>query len=267
MLRFTIHIIVALGFLLAANAQTRRPDPMRSLWVAPGEVVGTHFADGQDWSTEFVFVNLEDTPRQATIYFRGSNGNRAYLDIKGYGQGFSIPLNLPGNGSVRLETSGTGSTLTQGWAFVLDDDDNTTPLGSSAVFRWARPGFPVYEAVVPFGNLLDSKLTMPFDHRNGYRTGVAIANTDTRDTAQVSLTFYGENGFPIARESLSLGPVNHTSFLLTERYPELVGQVGSVELRSANHISVLGLRFHPGGAFTTVFPMRLLTDVLDEFGE
>jgi hypothetical protein len=58
----------------------------------------------------------------------------------------------------------------------------------------------------------------------------------------------------ILTDNLTLVSSAHLSFSLTDRYPALIGRVGTMEIGSSG-AAVLGLRFNPSGSFTSVPPI------------
>ncbi|HTM52229.1 MAG TPA: hypothetical protein VL285_26215, partial [Bryobacteraceae bacterium] len=83
--------------------------------------------------------------------------------------------------------------------------------------------------------------------------GVALANT-TAQVVFITVNVRDDNGTVIQATSLSLPPLGHTSFNLTDRFPVTAQRRGTVEFQTATGgaAGVLGLRFNPAGAFSTI---------------
>jgi hypothetical protein len=110
------------------------------------------------------------------------------------------------------------------------------------------------EAVVPLETQNAAAYYLPFDNTNGYVSGVAISNFSTIQ-AGISVTIRdAATGKVVATDIISLERYSHNSFVLTERYPSLVNIAGTIEFSTLfpGQISVLGLRFNPNKAFTSV---------------
>jgi len=203
------------------------------------------------------------------MLFFNSSGESQPVDIKGRGRSSSWTISLPPHGSVRLETLGTGRSLTQGWVQLEPEDPLENRMGVTAIFRRSLPGIPTYEASVPFEGLFESKAYLPFDHRNGYISGVAIVNSSPYESMTLAMECFNEDGDLIVSAELSLGPRNHTAISLTEQLPELAGQAGVmvVQIKSTRDrlfgFQLLGLRFSPSGPFSTISPMLTLDESLE----
>ena len=259
---------VALVLLLACPAfslagDSPGKDERNILTVFAADTACVHWADGQHWTTEFVFVNLSAQPQSGTLEFRNSEGRPQEVDIRGIGRHRSFDIRLNGYGSLRLETRGTSSSLTQGTAELVLPDlqaslDNK--IGASVIFRRKLPGVPTYEASVPFSTLFTEKGYLPFDHRGGYVSGVAIANLSTSADRVLLLQFYEEDGTPMGAYNLYMPSSSHRAFSLADEFPEVDGKAGMlvVSIQRGDGIlgiGLLGLRFNPDGSFTTITPM------------
>ena len=228
--------------------------------VSKYDVISAHYADGQNWSTEFVFVNLSRVTESATLYFSGSDGELQYVTLKDRRRVVAVDFTLPPFGSFRIETLGEGRRVTQGSVF-LGAKNVRARIGGTAIFRRKIPGIPTYEASVPFENLFHKKAYLPFDHRNGYTSGIAVVNSALYESMTLGFDFYDESGRLIDATELTLPAENHRAFSLTDEVSSLIGRVGmmvvSIDSTQESLISfqILGLRFNPDGPFTTISPM------------
>ena len=259
---------VALAPLLACPAfseagDTPERDERDILQVFSADTACVHWADGQDWTSEFVFVNLSAQPQSGKLEFRNSEGRPQEVDIRGIGRRSSFDIRLNGYGSLRLETRGTSSSLTQGTAELVLPDlqaslDNK--IGASVIFRRKLPGGPTYEASVPFGPLFTKKGYLPFDHRGGHVSGVAIANLSPGVDRVLLLQLFEEDGTPMGSYNLYMPSGSHRAFSLAGEFPEVNGKAGMLVVSVQRGggilgIGLLGLRFNPDGSFTTITPM------------
>jgi hypothetical protein len=70
---------------------------------------------------------------------------------------------------------------------------------------------------------------LPFDHTVS-STGLAVVNPDSFETITVTVTFRDEQGSQFYIDSFTRGPLAHSAFSLSERYPQSKGHRGVVEL-------------------------------------
>ena len=238
--------------------------------VGSAEVSGalSHIADGGSWKTIITVVNLSDQPRNASLLFWDSSGNPMMLPIVGIGTNARIDLSLAANGDAIVETAGIHDAATQvGWASILSDFPND--IGAIAVFRnHISDRRADQEAAVPLQRRSESHFLLPFDHTNGFATGVAFANpaqsTDSVITGNASLvlTFRDEAGNILLSTAMTIAPGTHVAFSLIDQYPNLAKKRGTLEVvlnnagtSTAGSLSALGLRFTPRGSFTSVNPI------------
>lgn len=232
--------------------------------IRPLDNTIAHVADGQGWSTQLVFVNLENFPRRINVYFRASDGSQLWLNFEEFlGTSSAATISIPPLGLGTLTTTGTSFPTAGGWSMYLADDGRLTPIAGMALFTWRRPGYPDQEAVVPFSSPVEGEQTLVFDNYVGFLTGMAIANP-SRQNMTVFLSFYTLNGAFLGSRSIFMGPWNHRAFLLPSQFPALAGHVGTVRITGSAFVGtvevnplVLGLRFNPTGAFSTIFPLSL----------
>jgi hypothetical protein len=154
--------------------------------------------------------------------------------------------------------------LTMGWAlmesiFVVPGSTLTTPgatiTGTVLFFRPPNVSRPT-EASEPLDFSFEGKWALPFDHLNGYSSGVALVNRLTFQDISVFLTFFDENGNQLGPvDSFTLLRGQHVAFTLTEKYPLTTGHRGTMKIESSGiSINVLGFRISPTGNFTATSP-------------
>lgn len=248
----------------AADEQNRHP----LIRVSTGEIACAHFADGQDWTTEFVFFNMWSQTKSGFLFFHNSDGDLQQVSFKNGMREAIYRLTIPPGGSHRLETLGGSGPLTEGSVKFLPDDGLEGYIAGTAIFRRELPGIPTYEASVTcearsygaFGSAF-----LPFDHRNGYSSGVAIANMHPTDEMVLAARFTNEAGENIAIGGgdhfvIKLDGNRHTAFSLTEEFPQTMGKVGVLRVwlripRDHRGFQMLGFRFSPDGPFSTIEPV------------
>ena len=210
-----------------------------------------HFLDGDGWKTTFTLVNLDPTQASFTLSFLGDNGNPQAFTINGASV-TTITGTIAGRGTVILTTPGTKTGLSQGW--VKMDSYNT--IGGTAVFQRLGQNLEASEVL---DTNLSTQLAVPFDHTNGYATGVALVNPFSYTGATITVTFRDESGNSFLTDSFTMAAQQHMGITLTRRYPSTIGRRGTVSYQTDQlWLNVLGFRFSPSGVFSTVTAMSAL---------
>lgn len=240
--------VTAMWLLLSSAAQglgKRKPIDADTF----DEVI-PQFVFGGPWSTQVAITNLEDTEVRVPIRFYRPNGQPWTVPLKGRGRVASIELTLAPKATAFFETEDAGGELQQGWALL--DVEGIPDFGGFAVFRNRTPGQPLQEAVVPFADSFESTTTLIFDETEGYATALALVNPRSFGGQTFTLAFRDEAGLRFHLDQTTLGQLNQTTFLLRDRYPQVVGKKGTVEIQGvSSYIGALGLRFNPTGPFTS----------------
>ena len=213
----------------------------------------SQFVDGASWKTIVTLVNLDTTPSPYTLKFYADDGTSMAIQTTA-GTGSTITGTLPVGGSQVIETAGTKSTLSQGWALLK----SSNTVGGSAIFRQSVPGRPDFEASLPIVAYVNAnRYVLPFDQINS-TTGVALVNPLSYTSITVYVTFRDEQGTQFLVDRLSLGALQHTAFSLSDKYPQCAGKRGVVEFESTGlTMGMLGLRFGTE-SFTSVMPLTTL---------
>ena len=244
-----ILICALLEFQLVGTAQKVTPKST-STYSSSIDGVIAQVVDGSSWKTIITLVNLDTDIATYSIHFYTDDGFPMVLTTTA-GTGAVISGTLQVGGSQVIETPGTKANLSQGWAYV--ETSNTT--GGNAIFRQSIPGRPDFEASMPIITYVDSNdYILPFDHITS-STGVAVVNPLTWTSITVFVTFRDEQGNKFYVDSFTLGPLQHTAFSLSDRFPQSVGRRGVVELATPGlTMNVLGLRAG-AASFTSVLPL------------
>jgi hypothetical protein len=215
----------------------------------------SHIADGGSWKTAFTIVNLSGNMGQATLRFHNDDGTLMplVLTTSNAQSVMSTSITIPPHAVQTFETMGTSAKTVTGWAeFVVDL--STTPLSISAVFQRHIDQRTDYEASVFSATGADRSLIFPFDNTAGFQTGIAAVNGSMLISSMVAVTIRDAMGNILMTDSIPFLPGQHTSFVLSAKYPMTAGQLGTIEFDpdpSGGILSALALRFNPTGAFTT----------------
>ncbi|MBS1833782.1 MAG: hypothetical protein JST65_13775, partial [Acidobacteria bacterium] len=133
-------VITSAGVL---NSPLTIPVTFNVVSVAPaGRQILAQIADGGGWRTTITLVNLDTVPASYTLRFYSNDGTLA-LPFEGEtGRLESLSGTIPVGGSRTIVTTGTTTTLSQGWA-ELTSTQNVSGLG---IFRQRVTGRPDQEA-------------------------------------------------------------------------------------------------------------------------
>ena len=215
-------------------------------------------AAGGGWTTSFTLLNLSPTAGAAELSFWNDDGTAFALPLTFAPElglspsiGSSTSFVIPANGLARLETALPANSAAQaGWARLAAQPG----IVGSATFRYQSSSGLNLEAVVPLETRTPVSFVLPFDNTAGLATGVAVANGSDTLPAIIEVTALDAAGGQLLVESISLPVRGHTSFMLADRYPSLIGLVGTLELHnsSGGNISVLGLRMNQSGSLTSI---------------
>jgi hypothetical protein len=244
-------LLILTLFALSAVGAEHRISKKIATNTTTGDNVVTHIAAGGGWKTSITVVNLSVTKAATyTLKFYGEFGellNFSFVDI-GLASHITGALN-PG-GSVVIETA-PSSVSRLGWGLF----DYTTSQDIS--------GFSVFtnqdgqEAVVPFESDSSQQCALAFDNTNGLGMGVAVVNSDGYTPINVTATFRDESGNVFDKELFTLAQLAHQSFILSKQWPATANRRGTVFFESDGYgLDVLGLRFNPQGAFTSVHSLE-----------
>ena len=221
--------------------------------------VVSQVVDGDGWQTWITLNNIDATPSQYIVYFFKNDGTPMPLttDQTVTGNGTFVFGVLPANGAVTIKTPGTSPTLTQGWARVQTvfniPGGGVAPgatIAGTALFLRPQSASRPTETSEPLDFSQAQRWALPFDHTNGYTTGLALVNQSNL-TGTVSMTFYDESGVVL----LVVPPFNlvsgqHEAVVLTTApaFSNVIGRRGTVVIQTtAPSINVLGVRTSPAG--------------------
>jgi len=216
----------------------------------------SHLTSGGGWQSSFAVVNLGPASTSMSLNFFGDSGSPLNLPLT-FPQGAlgpasvtSVNQTLGSNAMLLLETNPPDNVpLSEGWA-------NLTSGGNVNAYEIFHYGPSGQEAVVPLQAAAGPHYQMIFDNTslvNTLGTGVAIAN-GVNQTANVPFVFNDDTGAQIASGTISVPPLGHTAFTLSDQYPATAGKRGTLLfLRPPpqGQISVLGIRAN-GNSFTTI---------------
>jgi len=260
---FIVLAVLAL-VVMPANIQAERIQPEVNSGTSSGNRVATHVAVGGGWTTTILLVNLGISPATYTLRVYGDSGSPQPVPFLNaatqadLGMQSVLTGTIAVGGVVSFKAQDIASSTTTGW--MLIDPSSTGSIGAEVVFRY-RTG----QAVTALLETSSSKrFYLAFDNTNGSETGVALVNPQAH-AVTVNVQFRDLNGLPLMNDTFTMSPMEHTSYMLADKYPALANELGTALFNtdsSANAIAALGILSIPAigatgaaGVMTTLFPM------------
>jgi hypothetical protein len=234
--------IGAIGVRALGNALSSLPVITLPISNAAGTKVLPHFAVGGSFVSDFYVVNSGSNRANFSISFHDDNGHPITLPFAGLGNLSTLSGSIPARGAGFYEAGTPQGTLLSGSAVISSDPSITI----QALFRRQGSDGSYCEAAVPAATG-SNEIEVPFDATtfgaNGAQiyTGLAIANLDTSNTANVSCTARDSAGnvIPNAIPAQSLNPLGHWANYV---FPALTGQRGTLDCTSNTQIGAVGIR-------------------------
>ena len=149
---------------------------------------------------------------------------------------------------VMIDCTGPLANPVQVGSAQLTTDGNVSGF---VIFRYEPNG---QEAVVPLESRNASAYVLAFDNTGGTGTGIAI-NSVSSQAVNIPVIVRGENGTPIASDTLTLAANGHLSFTLaSDKYPGTANIRGTIEFDKPDgaQIGALGIRIPVAHTFTTL---------------
>jgi hypothetical protein len=219
----------------------------REIRTSPFDRAIPQVAFGGGWQTAINILNMDAAEVNFRILFRTPAGEAWAVPLAGRGSAAQFDIRLRRGESVTLTTEDQGG-LQEGWARL--EVDCCFALGGFSVFRQRVAGRPDFEAVVPFSRPAASSFLL-YDNSAGFVTGVAVANGLPTVNGNLFVRIRDEAGNLLGTRDLQLPRDGRIVGALTQLLPETANRKGSLEISSTGSFAVLGLRFNPGGAFTS----------------
>ena len=244
-LAFVLGSLAALLSYVAGYVSLSVPVHAADIVYAGGGAL-SQIVDGGGTSTILTLINLDGSAGPYTLHFYDDNGNPLTLSTtEGVGASISGILN-PASTTI-ITTNGGSGTIVQGWALLITN--NT--IAGSAVFGIRLNG-QLVQASCPLDTGQNHQFGLPFDTNSV--TGVAIANSWINTPLTVTVAIYDLNGNQILTDTITIPGSGHTSFMLTDRYPQLAGMQGFALFTGSYYMNVLGLRA-TATTFTSITPI------------
>jgi probable HAF family extracellular repeat protein len=213
---------------------------------------------GTEWTTSLLLTNLSGIAESFTLHFFDDIGSPKSMPIEGFGLVEGISGTIPAGGTQRYVT-GAFPSIQSAWVRLTPGAAGTSGLTGLAIFRQTLPSggsTRSSEAVVDLVGGTDTKSVMLFDNADGFDTAIALVNPDAANSLTVQGEARNDQGEVIGSGFLTLPPLGHTAFMLSEGFPATANARGSIRLSAPKGFGGLGLRFSPFQTFTS---FRLLT--------
>jgi hypothetical protein len=221
------------------------PIPLKAGTLYFAEVI-----DGGGYVTTFTIVNPTTNTATGTLKLRKDDGSPWVISFLNHTLSSQFSISVPPMGTLRLISSGAGSSVTVGWA-VLDSQANL-----QAVERFDyRPDTVLEDSVSLNGTSSAKRFILPVDTfgtwDTGFDTGFAIANVGTTN-ANIELTLLDEDGntfvSTVYPPLTPLAANRQIAVFVTEVFPVLQSGLfrGLLEIEvseGAGDIAVVGLSF------------------------
>lgn len=251
-------IILAMATLVplggAQNRKEIRPGLLTDAYV-PLVIVG------EGWSQQIIVQNLdEEETVTGTLEFFTAQGDPWSVNLveQGSGNTFFVTL-LPGQTAI-YETVARFEPQSLGYAHI--DTDCCPRAAIQTVFRKQQSGRPDLMTSLAVGDEGLRSVRLFVDNRDGKFAGVGILNTDTCFSfsceSVLDITFRDAQGNVVMQDKKTQRHRTLWWFSLSAEYPQLVGRLGTLEVRSGDpeseFIGAVGfsLQFAPNGAFTAI---------------
>jgi len=223
--------------------------------------------DGGGWQSTIVVTNTSTLAANAALQFFQTT------DAAGDTTPWTLPtvegtnlsdIALAPGATVLVHTPDRAAALTEGFGELVASPG----VQAFAIFTWYVPGRQNQDGTAPAA-YPGTDILVPFDNSPGFSTGIAVVNTSgAAEALNVKAVLAAGGTFTATLPSIPAQ--GHAAFSLATQFPELAGQQGTVELSTQAEIleatakqerprviavptfSVIGLRFNPTGAFTSL---------------
>jgi hypothetical protein len=227
--------------------------------VPTGPVAFPQVADGGGYQTTLILMNTSGAVQKGAVSFYGNSGTPLSVRMASASAAASIvAYSIPSGGFLRLVTDGSPTATNVGWAQLVPDTGNTTPV-CAAVFGFTQRGILVTETGVP-AVTSTTHARIYVDTTYGHNTGIAIANPGS-SPIRVTATAYWPDGTSQAAApgTVNLVALGHDARFAGQFITGLGGWfVGVLDLVSSSPFTALTLRSlnnARGDFLITTFPI------------
>jgi hypothetical protein len=213
---------------------------------------------GGEWTTQIVLTSYRTASVTIPISFYGQDGKPLTVPLVGQPAASQINVVIPPQGTAFVQTQQPTNSVV-GWALsnipCASGSDCGDVLGQ-VILRNHVTVRPDYEAVFPFLSSLASHVVMQFDNTANFDTTLIITNAENFSFSRpmvVTLAFYDGTGNRIMLDQVTIPVAGNTFYSMYQKYPQLRGQRGYVDLTATNgDLVAAGLRINPTNAFAPI---------------
>lgn len=214
----------------------------------PSGPIASQVADGEGWKTDIQVTNSATGGgiTAFTLNFYGHDGTAQPFSFQCLGAQSTLTGSLAPLESVVFRTQGTGPAM-EGWAQLVSSSSSLTAF---TVFTNTNNG---NQAAAPFGLPASGDLILPFDNTKGYGMGLALLTLESNVGQTIKATILDQNDNTLGTAEISLSALGHMAFDVASEWPVTANRKGVVIFQGAG--ALLGIRYDPKGALTTVTPI------------
>jgi hypothetical protein len=232
--------------------------PLPKIRVSSLAEVAPLLIAGGEWTTQIVLTSYRTAAVTVPVSFFGQDGRPLSVPIVGMASATKIDITIPSLGTAFIETQRPTQSIV-GWAIVDVPCAGVEACGDvlgQVILRNRAAGRPDYEAVFPFSERITSRLIMQFDNTAGFDTTLIVTNPENYSFSRpmtVTAAFYNSSGARIHLDQFTVPVAGNTFFSTSERYPQVRGQRGIIDLTATNgDLVAAGLRINPTNAFAPI---------------
>jgi hypothetical protein len=238
MKRSLVAAALLLALPLCSFAQTRPRQP-KLFGLFSGSYV-PHLLDGGNYRTIIYIENFGTAAESYVLNLMNEDGTPASFHIAELGgTSGSLSGTLQPLAVAVFHTNTTAVLLVPqtGWA-KFDTLSTGLDIAVYEIIESADPftGAWTTQSMVVSNDLYVSDTQQPlllFDQTGGVVCGAAVVNTDPSTPASLVLQVLNANGVVVGTTSLTIQPMNHVSFKLTDQVPASIGITGSVRFSNS----------------------------------
>lgn len=205
--------------------------------------------DGGGWRMAIILQNITTTATNVSLscFLDTANGATVPWSPPFLETGNTQNLLIPAGGTFYLSTSGTASTLSQGWGQVT----GVGVVGYVIYTLESYAGRPDQDGLAQ-ATPAATRVLMPYDNTTGYSTGLAVVNP-TGAAEGISVNIQTDAGV-ITHTTLPGVPAGGQIAVVTSQaLPATSGSRGMIEFYvTSGTFSIAAFRFNPTLAFTSL---------------
>jgi len=195
------------------------------------ELYFTQLADGGGYATQFLLVNPSNADITGTLDLFKSDGAPLPITLDG-SRNSSFPVTLKARGTLVLKSANSDAQVQIGWARVK----SSAPIGGALICSYSSGGRLIEEAGLD-PSIPANNFSLFVDTRNGYSSGLAIANPNPA-AVTLTLALYDPEGNRLAQETRQLEAMQHFAKLAGELFPsrDLGSFSGTITVQAAEGV-------------------------------